>query len=107
LGREAPDPALSETSRPADTAVPPPTPEPVDEEPLDRDAVEGDTSPIPASPDDAVSMYDSAGDEKVGRLVEPDEGAPYDTEADAIASDAGSAGGGPSAEELAIHPVEE
>jgi Family of unknown function (DUF5709) len=88
LGREVPDPALRESgSRP------------------DTDVAGAGTSR--ATPDEAVSMYDTGEEEKVGRLVEPDEGAPSDTEADAIASDAGAAGGGPSAEELAMHPVEE
>jgi uncharacterized protein DUF5709 len=39
----------------------------------------------------------------VGRIVEPDEGAHPDEEADAIAYDAGAAGGGPTAEESAMH----
>jgi len=42
----------------------------------------------------------------VGRLVEPDEGGPATTEADVIAYDAGIAGGGPSAEESAMHLIE-
>jgi hypothetical protein len=58
-------------------------------------------------PDSAVSMYDRPLDgtagEPVGRLVEPDQGGLFDTETDAIAMDAGAAGGGASAEELAIH----
>jgi hypothetical protein len=57
--------------------------------------------------DSQVSLYDrplegTAG-APVGRLVEPDQGYLTDTEADAVATDAGAAGGGPSAEELAIH----
>ena len=44
---------------------------------------------------------------RAGRLVEPDEGAHQDREADAVAWDAGAAGGGPTAEELAIHEVEQ
>jgi hypothetical protein len=43
----------------------------------------------------------------VGRLVEPDEGVREDSEADAVAYDAGAAGGGPSAEEAAMHEVRE
>jgi hypothetical protein len=42
----------------------------------------------------------------VGRLVEPDAGFGYDTEPDNVAADAGAAGGGASAEELAIHETE-
>jgi hypothetical protein len=43
----------------------------------------------------------------IGRLVDPDDGDFGDTEAQALAWDAGSAGGGASAEELAIHEVTE
>lgn len=39
----------------------------------------------------------------VGRLVEPDEGLSSDEEKDVVAYDAGSDGGGFSAEELAMH----
>jgi hypothetical protein len=64
--------------------------------------------PSPESdPNSPVSLYDRPLDgtvgEPVGRLVEPDQGYLSDTEADAIATDAGAAGGGPSAEELAMH----
>ena len=41
----------------------------------------------------------------VGRLVDPEDGGYDDDEPDAIAWDAGAAGGGASAEELAIHEV--
>jgi hypothetical protein len=43
--------------------------------------------------------------EPVGRLVAPDEGAHDDEESAEVASDAGSAGGGPTAEEAAMHTV--
>jgi hypothetical protein len=61
-----------------------------------------------SDPDSKVSIYDfgqldGTSPAPVGRLVEPDEGYGYDTEPDSIASDAGAAGGGASAEELAIH----
>ena len=42
---------------------------------------------------------------QVGRLVQPDEGAHEDTDADEVAADAGPAGGGASAEEAAMHEV--
>ncbi len=67
---------------------------------------------IPVEPhlDSPVSMYDRAEPSlpdtaRVGRLVAPDEGAHEDTEKDEVAVDAGAAGGGASAEELAMHPV--
>jgi hypothetical protein len=53
--------------------------------------------PLPGAPD--------AASDGVGRLVEPDQGARTDDEPDAIADDAGEAGGGPSAEEAAMHEL--
>jgi hypothetical protein len=75
---------------------------------FDADVLDPGPQPNPDSP---VSMYDrplegTAG-RPVGRLVEPDQGYLSDTEADAIAMDAGAAGGGASAEELAIHETAE
>jgi hypothetical protein len=71
-----------------------------------------DQAPVEADPDSPVSLYDRPDPltdpgAPVGRLVEPDEGAHPDEEADAIAYDAGAAGGGPSAEESAMHEVPE
>jgi Family of unknown function (DUF5709) len=58
-----------------------------------------------SDPNSPVSLYDhgQTDGEPVGRLVEPDEGLRADTEADSVAYDAGAAGGGASAEELAMH----
>ncbi|GLY22973.1 DUF5709 domain-containing protein [Micromonospora sp. NBRC 101691] len=72
---------------------------------LDADVL----NPSPTSdPNSPVSLYDhgqlgGVADAQVGRLVEPDEGARSDTETDSVAYDAGAAGGGATAEELAIH----
>jgi uncharacterized protein DUF5709 len=68
--------------------------------------------PSPAPDRSPVSLYDRpdigpATGAPVGRLVEPDEGAHPDDEKDAVARDEGSAGGGASAEELAMHEVTE
>jgi hypothetical protein len=110
LGREQPD---------ADGDRPTPTPSEGD----DVDTIDDTTDrPDPdaglvdasasADPDSPVSVYDvpdtglDAG-APIGRLVEPDEGAHVDDEPDAIAWDAGPAGGGASAEELAMHEVPE
>lgn len=65
-------------------------------------------NPGPTSdPDSPVSVYDhgnvGAAVRPVGRLVEPDEGAHTDQETDSVAYDAGAAGGGASAEELAVN----
>lgn len=46
-------------------------------------------------------------DPRAGRLVEDDEGAHEDTEKDLVANDVGIAGGGASAEEAAVHIVDE
>jgi hypothetical protein len=81
---------------------------------LDRPDPEGMlVNEPPVEPDHSpVSMYDRPGTVPyaggpIGRLVEPDEGVHEDREKDAFARDAGSAGGGPTAEELAIHEVVE
>ncbi|MEU8236841.1 DUF5709 domain-containing protein [Actinoplanes missouriensis] len=72
---------------------------------FDRDVWEdGPTS----DPKSQVSLYDDGqlddeDPETVGRLVAPDEGSGWDEEPDSVAYDAGSAGGGASAEELAMH----
>jgi hypothetical protein len=63
---------------------------------------------VPDISDDPVDedySYDDA-DEIAGRLVAPDEGAHADLESDAVARD-GRAFGGESAEEAAIHIIEE
>jgi hypothetical protein len=46
-------------------------------------------------------------DPRTGRLVAPDEGTHSDTEADEVADDVGRAGGAASAEEAAVHIIEE
>jgi hypothetical protein len=75
---------------------------------LDADVID----PGPTSdPDSPVSIYDHGNlggptGQPIGRLVEPDEGAHTDDETDAIAADAGAAGGGPAAEELAVNETE-
>jgi hypothetical protein len=62
--------------------------------------------PVQPDPDSQVSMYDIPdGTGPVGRLVAPDEGVREDDENDAVAYDAGEAGGGPTAEEAAMHEV--
>jgi len=66
-----------------------------------------DEGPVDPHLGSVVSMYDRAAERPVGRLVAPDEGAHEDAETDAVARDAGAAGGGASAEELAMHPVPE
>ncbi|MGI5214601.1 DUF5709 domain-containing protein [Plantactinospora sp. CA-290183] len=76
---------------------------------LDADVMD----PGPTSdPHSAVSIYDhgnlgdGSGGRPVGRLVEPDEGTHTDDETDSIAHDLGAAGGGATAEELAINETQ-
>jgi hypothetical protein len=64
-----------------------------------------------SDPHSKVSVYDTgelddASPDPVGRLVEPDEGLGSDVEPDSVAYDAGAAGGGPTAEEAAIHETD-
>ena len=51
----------------------------------------------------ADTPFDERAGQGVGRLVEPDEGARTDTEADLVAQDVGTDLGGYSAEEAAMH----
>ena len=46
-------------------------------------------------------------EERAGRLVAPDAGAPADFESDAVATDVGTAGFASSAEEAAMHVIDE
>jgi len=102
LAREVPDVPLDDPLAPLDPGVP-------DEDSAARAQFDADVATPSPEPDldSPVSMYDRPLDGTtggpVGRLVEPDQGFLSDTEADAIATDAGAAGGGASAEELAIH----
>lgn len=64
---------------------------------LERAAVDADESP------DADQPYPEDPEEKVGRLVDIDEGARSDDEASAVANDVGTDKGGFSAEERAMH----
>jgi hypothetical protein len=52
-------------------------------------------------------LLDDGPDPRAGRLVAEDEGAHPDDEADLVARDAGLSGGAASAEEAAVHVVEE
>jgi hypothetical protein len=80
-------------------------------EPSEAELAADVADPGPTSDvDSPVSLYDRgdldlgpATGTPVGRLVEPDAGHGTDDEPDSVAYDAGAAGGGASAEELAIH----
>lgn len=56
---------------------------------------------------DGELIDDEVGDLRAGRLVAPDEGAHEDAEKDIIAEDVGIDGAAASAEEAAVHLVDE
>jgi len=89
LAEEEPDPALDEVGE--------------DEE------EETDTSADPDAADEDIDglLLDDGPDPRAGRLVADDEGAHEDDEADLIAHDAGIDGGAATAEEAAVHVVED
>ena len=77
------------------------------EDPLvDWDMMGGD-DPDAISADDDFLGDREVGDRRSGRLMAPDEGAHEDTEPDMVAEDVGIDGGGASAEEAAMHIVED
>jgi hypothetical protein len=61
--------------------------------------------------DDDTTWYENVGgevgDARAGRLISPDEGAHEDQEKDMVADDVGIDGAGASAEEAAIHVIDE
>jgi Family of unknown function (DUF5709) len=86
LSEEEPDPALEFTDD---------EPEEADE---DEDAADEDIDGL---------LLDDGPDPRAGRLVAQDEGAHPDAEADLVARDAGISGGAATAEEAAVHVVED
>ena len=77
------------------------------EDPIaDSDMVGGDDPDAIAAEDDFLGDGE-VGDRRSGRLMAPDEGAHEDTESDMVADDMGIDGGGSSAEEAAMHIVED
>jgi hypothetical protein len=115
LAREVPDEESDDDEADGETAARDDedvTPFDAETDQPDLDAGLFDAASPVADGDSEVSVYDvpDAVPEvgtPIGRLVEPDEGAHSDDEPDAVAYDAGAAGGGPSAEELAMHEIPE
>ncbi|MDG4784676.1 DUF5709 domain-containing protein [Micromonospora sp. WMMD1102] len=112
LAQERPDiPVEEPLAGPADEAISgeADSEEAAAEAQLDADVLDPGPTSDPNSP---VSIYDhgnlgdAPGGGPVGRLVEPDEGARDDDETDSVAFDRGAAGGGASAEELAINETQ-
>jgi hypothetical protein len=113
LAREEPDAGSADPGTRADAAerFGPETFD-ADAATADADLVDRDTSldvsTVEPYPDSPVSVFDVDDDDgPVGRLVEPDEGVREDDEDMLVAYDAGPAGGGPTAEELAMHETPE
>jgi hypothetical protein len=68
---------------------------------------ESDTSDEPPSESDEFLDDGEVGDERAGRLVDPDEGVGEDVEKELLGSDVGIDGAAASAEEAAVHVVDE
>lgn len=76
-------------------------PQPLDDR-LAEEEPDVDVGPAPDGPEDPEA---EVGDERAGRLVEPDAGAGDDLEKDLVAEDVGIDGAGASAEEAAVHVI--
>jgi hypothetical protein len=76
-------------------------------ETLDERLEEEIPEPDPYESDDQDEILDDGevGDERAGRLVDPNEGIGPDVEADLVGNDVGIDGGAASAEEAAVHIV--
>lgn len=76
-------------------------------EPLDlrlqREVPDVDATTPPDESAAADEPFSEAAGQDVGRLVQPDQGGRGDLEKDSVGTDAGTSGGGFSAEEAAIH----
>ena len=93
LSEEEPDPALQFED---------------DDEDDDEDDEEEEEEDDDAGDEDVDGLLlDDGPDPRAGRLVAEDEGAHPDDEADLVATDVGIDGGGATAEEAAVHVVEE
>jgi hypothetical protein len=79
---------------------------PEDESGLEAGRVGGD-DPDSIAPEDDWLGDREVGDERAGRLVSPDEGLGEDREADLLGEDVGVDGAAASAEEAAVHVVDE
>ncbi|GAA4077108.1 DUF5709 domain-containing protein [Nocardioides kongjuensis] len=79
-------------------------------QPLDARLAEEEPDVDPAADEDPGMATDpeaEVGDERAGRLVEPDQGLGDDVEKDLVAEDVGIDGAAASAEEAAVHVIDE
>jgi hypothetical protein len=89
--------------------------EPRDDETLDEllseeepdPAMQLDDEDSGADVSEAFAEDDEVGDRRAGRLVAPDEGVNVDDESDLLATDVGIDGSGASAEEAAVHVIDD
>ena len=82
--------------------------EPRDDETLDELLSEEEPDPAMQLDDpDEQAGDDEVGDRRAGRLVAPDEGFGADTQSDLLGREVGIDGGAASAEEAAIHVIDE
>ncbi|MBB5161116.1 DUF5709 domain-containing protein [Mycobacterium sp. AZCC_0083] len=89
--------------------------EPRDDETLDEllseeepdPAMQLDDEDSGADVSEAFSGEDEVGDDRAGRLVAPDEGVNVDDESDLLATDVGIDGSAASAEEAAVHVIDD
>jgi hypothetical protein len=76
-------------------------------DPLAEADMVGDDDPDAIAVEDDFLSDGEVGDRRSGRLTAPDEGNHEDTESDMVADDVGIDGGGSSAEEAAVHIIED
>ena len=82
--------------------------EPKENETLDELLAEEEPDPaMQIDPPDEQAGNDEVGDLRSGRLVAPDEGVGIDSEKDLIGSEVGIDGGAASAEEAAVHVIDD
>jgi len=80
---------------------------PDNESGLDDDGLLGGDDPDAIAVEDDWLGDGEVGDARAGRLVAPDEGTGYDEEKDLVGEDVGIDGAAASAEEAAVHVIEE
>jgi Family of unknown function (DUF5709) len=76
-------------------------------ETLDQRLAQEEPDPDPYAEDDSENVGGEIGSARAGRLVDEDEGLGPDNEKDMIADDVGIDGAGASAEEAAVHIIDE
>lgn len=97
------DDVLDEGYSPPDTWK-----EPKDDETLDELLAEEEPDPaMQLDEPDEQAGDDEVGDDRAGRLVAPDEGVGVDDEKDLVGREVGIDGAAASAEEAAVHVIEE